>query len=145
MGFYPLTEVAGLALSMLKDRVPTRAAQVAERLFERGSAEQRQAILSSITGLHGTLARPIYEAGLGDANDDTALRSIELLAGLEGPSAAQRLLRVARDSQRSGEVRSAAAHALRTLGGPLARANQALLDELREREEPGPTVCRSAS
>jgi hypothetical protein len=71
---------------------------------------------------------------LNDASDETALRALELLTQLEGPTVAERLLSVARDSGRSHDLRSAAAAALRSLGGPLARSNRFLLDELQPRE-----------
>jgi len=141
----PDSDVATTALTTLKGQAPARAAKLAQSLFERGSSEQRSALFGALRELHGSLTRPIYEAGLNDPSDDTAQRSIAFLAGLEGPRAARQLLAVARDPARAQEVRSAAAGALRNLGGPLARQNRALLDELSERPAQEPVICRTAS
>jgi hypothetical protein len=70
-----------------------------------------------------------------------AVQAIQSLTNLEGPASAARLLSVVSDANRSEQVRAEAASGLRTLGGPLARANRALLDSLSEPVAAGDFVC----
>jgi hypothetical protein len=66
---------------------------------------------------------------------------VQLLSTVQGPASAQQLLALVNDSSRSDAVRAQAAIGLRGLGGPLARANRALLDSLSEPEAAGEFVC----
>jgi hypothetical protein len=120
------------ALHLIQGSASTRILDLATRAFRAASAEDRVSLLSNLSDLKGGVTRPLYELALREGDDDAAMQALHSLAALEGPESAQRLLDVARDSNRSAEVRADAAAGLRALGGPLARSNRALLDSLSE-------------
>ncbi len=136
-------DVVNSALAGLQTRAPELAATLAQRAYQTADAEDRPTLLASLSGLSGTLAMPIYDLALKDPEDDTALAAIRALEQMQGPESAQRLLALASDTNRSAEVRSNAAASLLALGGPLVRANRALLDTLRGPSETAEYVCNA--
>ncbi|HET7541733.1 MAG TPA: HEAT repeat domain-containing protein [Polyangiaceae bacterium] len=132
----PDPEVMSSALHALEGRSPELVARIAERALRQAAPEERASMLSSLSDLKASLSRPLLEHSLTDTEDSVAVQAIQSLGNLQGPTSAERLLSVVTDSSRSAEVRGEAARALRTLGGPLARANRALLDSLDDPEEP---------
>ncbi|HEX2672062.1 MAG TPA: HEAT repeat domain-containing protein [Polyangiaceae bacterium] len=137
------TEVMSAALHALQTRSPELVARIAERALREASPEDRASLLSSLSDLKGNLSRPLLERSLQDADDSVAVQAIQSLGNLQGPATAQHLLAVVSDPSRSEEVRREAANALRSLGGPLARANRALLDSLSEPEAEGTFECNN--
>jgi len=135
------TQVMSSALHALQTRSPELVARIAERALREGAPEDRESVLSSLTDLKANLSRPLLEHSLHDTDDSIAVQAIRSLGNLQGPASAQRLLSVVSDSSRSEEVRREAASALRSLGGPLARSNRALIDSLSEPEAEGEFVC----
>lgn len=131
----PEAEIVSGALRALQTRSPELVARAAERALRETAAGDRASLLSSLSDLSPHLSRPLLERSLNDADDSVAVQAIQSLGDLQGPAVAQRLLAVVTDANRSEEVRKEAANGLRTLGGPLARANSALLDSLLGTEE----------
>jgi HEAT repeat protein len=136
-------DVVNSALGGLQMRAPELAATLAQRAYQQADAEDRPTLLGSLGGLAGTLAMPIYDLALRDPDDDTVLGAIRALQQMQGPESAQRLLAVANETNRSAEVRSNAAASLIALGGPLVRANRALLDALAGPTETAEYVCNA--
>jgi len=139
----PSPQVVSSALHALQARSPELVARAAERALHEATPEDRASVLSSLSDLKATLSRPLFERSLNDADDSVALQAIQSLSNLQGPATAERLLSVVNDSARSEDVRREAASALRTLGGPLARANSALLDSLSKVAAEEPFVCNN--
>ncbi|HYQ01444.1 MAG TPA: HEAT repeat domain-containing protein [Polyangiaceae bacterium] len=139
----PSPQVVSSALHALQARSPELVARAAEHALREATPEDRASVLSSLSDLKATLSRPLLERSLNDADDSVALQAIQSLSNLQGPATAERLLSVANDSARSEDVRREAASALRTLGGPLARANAALLDSLSNVAAEEPFVCNN--
>jgi HEAT repeat protein len=137
----PSAQVMSSALHALQARSPELVAKVASRALREAAPEDRASVLSSLSDLKSNLSRPLLEGSLNDADDSVAVQAIQSLSNLQGPASAQRLLLVVNDSSRSEDVRREAASALRLLGGPLARANRALLDSLSEPDVEGQFVC----
>ena len=135
------TEVASSALHAVQSKSPQLASQLALAAFRRASRDARLNLLASLTDLKGSVLEPLYELALSDNDDGVAIEAVHAFTAGEGPQNAQRLLAVVNDARRSAEVRGEAAAGLRQLGGPLARANQALLDTLSEPEDPGAYTC----
>ena len=98
-------------------------------------------MLLLLSDLNANLSRPLLELALGDAEDSVAVQAIESLANLQGPASARRLLAVLSDANRSEQVRAEAAASLRALGGPLARANRALIESHSPAEPTAEFVC----
>jgi HEAT repeat protein len=126
----PDAGVASAALGQLQISAPELAATLAKRAYQAASAADRPTLLSSLSGLRGGLAMPLYELALQDSDENVVLSGVQSLAQLQGPDSAERLLAIASDANRSEEVRQSAAQALLALGGPLVRANRALLGAL---------------
>ena len=126
----PDAGVATAALGQLQSSAPELAATLAKRAYQAASAADRPTLLSSLSGLRGGLAMPLYELALQDTDESVVLSGVQSLGQLQGPASAGRLLAVASDASRSEDVRRSAAQALRALGGPLVRANRTLLDTL---------------
>jgi len=124
--------VVSRALHVIEGRAPERTLELASRAFRDASPEDRVNLLSNLSDLKNGVTRPLYEIALREGDDDAVIEAVHALAALEGPESAQRLLELVSDSHRSAEVRGEAASGLRDLGGPLARANRALLDSLSE-------------
>ena len=123
-------EVVASALHALQAHSPEQISGLAQRAFRAASPDDRVTLLNSLSDLKSSVARPLYDLALSGSDDATTLQAVQSLATLAGPESAQRLLAVVNDSNRSQEVRTEAASGLRHLGGPLARANRALLDSL---------------
>jgi HEAT repeat protein len=134
LGSDPDPRVMGAALQALQTRSPELVVRLAARALRESTPEARVQLLSSLDDLKTSLSRPLFELALADADDAVSVRAIQSLATLQGPASAQRLLALVNDSGRSEQVRAEAASGLRALGGPLARANRALLDSLSEPE-----------
>ena len=141
----PSPEVASSALVALQTRAPDSVPRLAERAFRSASAEDRVTLLSSLGELRGTLARPLYDLALAEGDEGAASQAVQALVNLSGPESAQRLLGLVTDANRSPDVRREAATGLRQLGGPLARANRALLDSLSEPDPLGAYECPAIS
>jgi len=137
----PDAQVMSSALHTLQSRSPELVGRLALRALREAAPEDRANVLSSLSDLKASLSRPLLELALGDANDSVAVQAIQTFGNIQGPASAQRLLAVVNDASRSEEVRREAASGLRTLGGPLAQANRALLDSLSEPDAAGEFVC----
>ncbi len=137
----PDPQVMSPALQALQARSPELVSRLALRALRESAPEDRVSLLSSFGALTARLSRPLFEFALNDTDDSVAVQAIQSLANLQGAASAQRLLSLVTDSSRSEQVRAEAASGLRTLGGPLARANRALLDSLSEPEAPGEFTC----
>ncbi|MET0795185.1 MAG: HEAT repeat domain-containing protein, partial [Polyangiaceae bacterium] len=134
--------VVSSALHVLQARAPERILALAMRAFRAAPVEDRSSLLSNLSDLKSEVTRPLNELALREGGDDaTAIQAIQALSALEGPESARRLLEVLSDTNRSAEVRSEAASGLRGLGGPLARANRALIDSLSEPADAGDFTC----
>ncbi len=136
-------EVVCSALRALESRAPELVLQLATRAFHAGSNDDRASLLANLNGLRQSVLRPLSELALSEGDDTVAVAAVQSLTALEGPGSAQRLLAIASDANRSTDVRSAAAQGLRTLGGPLARSNHALLDTLSPADDPGAYTCNA--
>ena len=141
----PSPEVASSALLALQTRAPDSVAQLAQRAFRNASTEDRVTLLSSLVELKGNIARPLYDLALSEGDEGAALQAVQGLINLSGPESAQRLLALTGNSNGSPDVRRDAATGLRQLGGPLARANRALLDSLSEPISNGAYECPAIS
>lgn len=139
----PSAQVMSSALHALQTRSPELVARVAERALRAAPPEERVSLLSSLADLNPHLSRPLLERSLSDADDSVAIQAIQAVGNLQGPASAQHLFSVANDSSRSEDVRREAANSLRTLGGPLARANRALLDSLSAPEAEEQFECNN--
>jgi HEAT repeat protein len=132
--------VVSSALDLMQGRPAEQILAAATRAFRRASPDDRATLQSNLTAFKSDVARPFNEFALREGDDAAAIQAIQALAGMQGPESAQRLWEVLRDSNRSQEVRSEAAAALRELGGPLARSNRALIDSLSKPNAEG-FVC----
>ena len=137
----PEAQVMSGALHALQSRSPELVTNLAQRAVREATPENRANVLSLLSDLKQSASRPLLELALADAEDSVVVQAIQSLANLQGPESARRLLLVVNDAGRSEEVRREAASSLRSLGGPLARANRARLDSLSEPEENGAFVC----
>ena len=137
----PDTQVMSGALHALQTRSPELVGRLAQRALREAVPEDRANVLSLLSDLKSNLSRPLLELALSDSEDSVTVQAIQFMTNLQGPTSAQRLLAVVNDSSRSAQVRTEAATGLRALGGPLARANRALLDSLSEPEAAGEFVC----
>ncbi|HEY0469652.1 MAG TPA: HEAT repeat domain-containing protein [Polyangiaceae bacterium] len=137
----PEPQIMSDALHTLQARSPELVGRLAERALREGEPERRANLLSLLSDLRANLSRPLLERSLSDTDDSVAVQAIQSLGNLPGAATAQRLLSVVNDANRSEEVRREAASGLRSLGGPLARANRALLDSLSEPEAVEEFVC----
>ena len=136
--------VASAAINDLQARAPEVAAQLAERAYRAASAEDRPTLLSSLSGLKGSLAMRVFDLATHDPDDTTASSAVQSIAQLQGPEIAEKLLTIASDPGRSEALRASAAQELAHLGGPLARSNQALLDTLRGQSDESVSLCRAS-
>ena len=134
-------QVASSALHALQERSPELVSRLAQRALKNSAPAERANLLLLLSDLNGNLSRPLLELALGDAEDSVAVQAIESLANLQGPASARRLLAVLSDANRSEQVRAEAAASLRALGGPLARANRALIDSHSPPEPSVEFVC----
>ena len=123
------------ALRALQGRAPAQLSDCALRAFRAASSDDRVSLLSNVSDLKSEVTRPLYELALREGDDQAVIASIHALTELEGPDNAQRLASVLNDSNRSAEVRGEAAAGLRSIGGPLARSNRALMDSLNPPSE----------
>jgi len=137
----PEAQVMSSALHALQSRSPELVTNLAQRALREAAPENRANVLSLLSDLQASASRPLFELALADAEDSVVVQAVQSLANLQGAGSARRLLLVVNDASRSEEVRREAASGLRTLGGPLARANRALLDSLSEPEAGGAFVC----
>ncbi|MEO8904535.1 MAG: HEAT repeat domain-containing protein [Polyangiaceae bacterium] len=137
----PDPQVVSSALHSLQRQTPEQVERLAERAFRAAAPEDRAALLNSISDLRSNVTRPLYDLALTDTDDATAIQGLQALTNLAGPESARRLLLVVTDANRSQAVRQEAAGGLRQLGGPLARANRALLDSLSPPEDSGAISC----
>ncbi len=133
--------VVSNALHSLQRQTPELVERLAERAFRAAAPEDRSTLLSSLSDLGGSVTRPLGDLALSDVDDATAIQGVQSLTNLAGPESARRLLLLVNDAQRSQAVRQEAAAGLRQLGGPLARANRALLDSLSPPEDSGAISC----
>jgi HEAT repeat protein len=141
LGSDPDPNVMSSALQALQGYAPELVSKLAARALRDAAPEARATLLSSLGDLKPSLSRPLFELALKDTDDSVAVQAIQSLATLQGSASAERLLAVVNDSSRSEQVRAEAASSLRALGGPLARANRALLDSLSEPEISGAFIC----
>jgi HEAT repeat protein len=141
----PSPEVAGSALLALQTRAADSVSRLAQRAFRSASAEDRVTLLSSLGELRSNIARPLYDLALSEGDEGAVLQAVQALINLSGPESAQSLLGLVTDVNRSPDVRREAATGLRQLGGPLARANRALLDSLSEPDSLGAYQCPAFS
>jgi HEAT repeat protein len=137
----PDAQVMSGAVHALQTRSPELVNRIVQRALRASSPEQRATVLSTLSDLNSGLSRPLLELGLRDPDDSVATQAVQLLSTVQGPASARQLLALVNDSNRSDAVRAQAALGLRGLGGPLARANRALLDSLSEPDAPGEFVC----
>ena len=141
----PDAGVASAALGQLQASAPELAATLAKRAYQAASAADRPMLLSSLSGLRGGLAMPLYDLALQDTDENVVLSGVQSLGQLQGPDSAGRLLAVVSDTNRSEEVRRSAAQALLALGGPLVRANRTLLETLEPADATGGYTCNAPS
>ncbi|MEO6599971.1 MAG: hypothetical protein ABIQ16_08885 [Polyangiaceae bacterium] len=129
------------ALHSLQRKTPEQVQRLADRAFRAAASEDRATLLNSLSDLRSSVTRPLYDLALADPDDATAIQGLQALTNLAGPESARRLLLVVTDVNRSQAVRQEAAAGLRQLGGPLSRANRALLDSLSPLEGSGALSC----
>jgi len=141
LGSDPNAQIMSGALHALQARSPELVAKLAQQALRAYGPEERASAISLLADLKASLSRPLLERALADPEDTVAVQAIQSLTNLQGATSARQLLGVVNDSRRSEQVRAEAASGLRTLGGPLARANRALLDALSAPEEAGEFVC----
>jgi HEAT repeat protein len=139
----PDASVVSAALSQLETRAPDRAVTLARRAYDAAAADDRPSLLSSLGSFRSGLAMPLYDLALRDEDENVVVNGLRMLGGTQSPESAARLLAVAADGNRSQDVRAEAARALRGLGGPLVRANGALLDQLDPQSEREAFTCNA--
>ena len=125
-------EVAGPAILALHGRSPNEALDLARAAYARASAEARVALLGETMSAGEGLSIPLSKLALRDGDDAVVAQAIGALSSVATNETAQLLLDTATNASRSADVRNSAAAALREMGGPLARANAAVLEALAD-------------
>ncbi|MFZ5896197.1 MAG: HEAT repeat domain-containing protein [Myxococcota bacterium] len=120
---------SSVGFDALKGVAPERAARVLEQFYGRVSPERQVVLLNSMDGL-GRLAVPTCVRALKSRDAAVVEQAISVAANSGNPAFAPLLLEIARDEQRGRGLREQAAAAITSLGGAVARENQALLHEL---------------
>lgn len=123
--------VATTALTALAQLEPARAAELARQRFQQASPDAQVSFVEMASNLEPRLARPLLDLALKNPDDSVAQAAVSALSFQQGPESAARLLELLRNESRGSDLRTAAADALLTLGGPLVAQNRALLESLR--------------